>query len=157
MTDLIKPDAVNGIEAIHNDLLPWYHHVYTLKYLDYHSIPPVGERVGLSNWWWGRISWVAGLNEELGWDVITAAGTWDVTFYVMKRNDYPIVQAKVDGANVGGTIDLYNATHTNAIHILTGVVLTRGVHRFTLRAVSKNASSSGYVLVLCGLTLARTA
>ena len=157
MTDLIKPDTVNGVEAIHNDLLPWYHHVYTLKYLDYHSSPPVGERVGLNNWWWGRLSWVSGLNEELGWDVITAAGTWDITFYLMKRNDYPIAQARVDGVNVGGTIDLYNDTHTNAIHKLTGVALTRGSHRFTMRAVGKNASSSSYVLVLCGLTLARTA
>lgn len=156
------PDApyVQDDRLIDNDLLPWQHFIPSWNLLDVYT----GQGTGLQaifNVTWTRsvLSWGTANPNELGWIIPVAAGTWTALWYVGKRQDYGIAQMRVDGANVGGTYDGYVAGGANQYgsHEVTGIVLTRGEHTFTLRTAAKNAASTGYLTTICGLALTRTA
>lgn len=100
----------------------------------------------------------AAQNDEYGWDVVLAAGTWRLDFVFRKNNNYGIVTVNLDGTSLG-TVDEYNSSQTDGnVGSITGfTVATTGKKRLSFKAATKNASSAGYFVVCQGLALTRTA
>lgn len=142
---------------IENDLLPWSHTI------DAGAIPDAstaltGSSVINKTWWFGLLAWTGGLNSFISYDVYTARGVWRMEWFRDKRSDYPIVQYDIDGVNVGDPQDLYAAARTRVVHTFDGIYLDLGWHRFTTKAVSKNAAATtAYTNVFSGLILTRLA
>jgi hypothetical protein len=97
-------------------------------------------------------------NDEIGWDFIMAAGTWNLNMTFMKIANGAIATVNLDGAAVG-TIDTYNSatTHNNHATVTGFAVPTNAKHRVSLKMATKNASSTGFELLMCGFQLRRTA
>lgn len=148
-------------DVIDNDLLPYNHLLTAHSTLDVFAGVGTGvQQFHTDLWTFSVITYTTvQTTGEIGWYIATAAGTWDIQWILSKRNDYGISQARVDGVNVGPTVDLYAAATANYyMHRVNGVALTRGEHLFTLKQNgTKNASSSAYLQVVSGLSLVRTA
>jgi hypothetical protein len=97
-------------------------------------------------------------NNEVGWDVVLAAGTWTITLIGIKSTDYGICTVSLDGSSVG-TLDMYAASSTNNnVMSLTGVTVSAtGKKRLLLKMATKNASSSAYKAAVNIVSLLRTA
>lgn len=97
-------------------------------------------------------------NDEIGWDVIMAAGTWTISILTVTGASSGIITASLDGTTVG-TIDLYSAsTVFNSLKTITGIaVSTSGKQRLLLKMAAKNPSSSSYAASLSAVRLLRTA
>jgi aerobic-type carbon monoxide dehydrogenase small subunit (CoxS/CutS family) len=70
-----------------------------------------------------------------------------------------IATVEVDGTSVG-TVDTYSAASEvdHVVTTLSGIVVaSSAMHTLTMLMATKNASSTGYVLLLQWLTLRRTA
>ena len=68
-----------------------------------------------------------------------AEGTFELTCQLTKAVDYAIVQFHLDGAKVGGPIDLYNPRVIPTGELSLGTFdLTRGVHKLTVEIVGAN-------------------
>lgn len=160
----IYPDApyVQDDRLIDNDLLAWNHHITCHNFFDVYNGNGSGtQRLFNVGFHFSVCSWTTvQTTGEMGWTIPIGAGTWTVVWYTGKRNDYGISHARVDGAQVGSTVDLYvnNAAHQQMIHTVSGLVLAAGEHSFTFKQNgTKNAASSGYIQVVSGLCLTRTA
>lgn len=95
------------------------------------------------------------------WDVPNLqldAGTYAFQEIAPTNNDAAIGTVLLDGSSVG-TFDQYTATLTyNVVKTITGIVVaTSGAHHLQVKAATKNASSSGFVLRLCSMQMIRTA
>lgn len=98
----------------------------------------------------------AAINSEINFDVQLAPGTWTFEMLTDGFSDHPIVSVQVDGVTQG-TVDLYRATAvSNLRSSLSGLPLARGKRRLRLVNLSKNASSSGYQVILQHIQLRRT-
>lgn len=97
-------------------------------------------------------------NDEIGYDLILAAGTWRIDLIVTKTTAGGIASVRVDDVEVG-TVDTYNGstTRNNAASVTGITVATTGLHRVSLKAATKNASSSAYIIAFNMLTLRKTA
>ena len=96
-------------------------------------------------------------NDEVAWDVVLAAGTWDVTLHHRKSTNVGIYTVTVDGSSIG-TVDGYAAAAAAAATTISGVsVATTGKKRLKFKMATKNASSSDYVATIHKVTLRRTA
>jgi len=96
-------------------------------------------------------------NDEISWDHVLAAGTWDIHVWVRKSSNTAILTVLIDGVSVG-TADTYAASPTGAQVSVTGAtVALTGKKRITFKAATKNASSSDYVMNLMTVELRRTA
>jgi hypothetical protein len=98
------------------------------------------------------------VNDEIGWDVVLAAGTWTFSLLYTKISPGGIITVSLDGSSLG-TIDTYNAATTpNQRASITGIsVASSGKKRLLLKMATKNASSSNYWAALQALGLIRTA
>jgi hypothetical protein len=96
-------------------------------------------------------------NDEVGWFVNLGAGTWEAKFWVRKSTNTAIITLNLDGASQG-TVDTYAAAPAAATLSITGwTVATSGKHTISIKAATKNASSSAYVLNFTVIELHRTA
>lgn len=154
--------GADSAEVLDNDLLPWFH------WLDGLNTPsatsPALNTAHLYNTAWPLLglSWTTpaaatAVGSFLAWDIWTAEGTWTLQVPCDNRGDYPIVQYAVDDVNVGPTFDRYAAAGAIAHHVVPGIVLARGYHRFKSIIVGKNAASTAYTHVFSGAMLTRTA
>lgn len=93
----------------------------------------------------GYISSDGTQDAEIGWDVVLAAGDWNLYVLAIENNDNGIITASLDGASVG-TIDQYGASLTlNVVQSVTGItVSTTGKKRLLFKMSTKNGSSSSY-------------
>lgn len=100
----------------------------------------------------------AAQNDEIGWDVYLAAGTWEFWLLHITNNNRGIYTVTLDGASVG-TIDGYSAGSVSYVEspIAGHVVATAGLKRLLLKMSTKNASSSGYVGSIQLVGMRRTA
>lgn len=97
-------------------------------------------------------------NDEVGWDVVLAAGTWTVEIICTKGTTRGVYNISLDGLSIG-TLDSYAASTTdNNVLSITGVtVASTGKKRLLLRMAAKNTSASSYVGTLNLVSLLRTA
>lgn len=100
----------------------------------------------------------AAQNDDFSYDIALGKGTWRLTLVHHKGTGRPIYTALIDAVSVG-TIDGYNgSTVNNSVSSISSIaVATGGKKRLTIRAATKNASSSGYTMALSWITLDRTA
>lgn len=97
-------------------------------------------------------------NDEVGWDVVLAAGTWTFSVVCTKGTTRGTANVSLDGISIG-TIDMYGASTTdNNLLSITGVtVATTGKKRLLVRMASKNVSASSYVGTINLVSMLRTA
>jgi hypothetical protein len=96
-------------------------------------------------------TWLALLADGAG-DSLTlttpslAAGTYSVSLRYKAHSARGILQASVDGANVGSTLDQYAATAGFMSRTFGSVTLGAGAHTLRLSCTGKNASSTAFTL-----------
>lgn len=97
-------------------------------------------------------------NDEIGWDVVLAKGTWTISLLHAKANNAGIYTVSLDGVTVD-TIDAYaSATTYDNVSSISGYdVASTGRKRLLLKMATKNASSAGYYGYLQSVSLRRTA
>ncbi len=96
-------------------------------------------------------------NDYVTWDIVLSAGTWNATFFVRKSSNTGIITLELDGVSKG-TVDTYSASIAYGKVSITGfTVSATGKTVLKVLAATKNASSSGYLLELFGISLRRTA
>jgi hypothetical protein len=100
----------------------------------------------------------AALNDELSYSVALPAGTYHVEAMTTKGGGSGIMTIKWNG-NTVSTHDLYNATAVVNFRVVSSSfnVLIPGVYAFGIKAASKNAASSGYLLSVSWYQFIRTA
>src|SRR3990167_1758173 len=96
-------------------------------------------------------------NSELVWPLYLDSVTWKVADVHVTNGNYGIA-TYIFGATTIGTIDYYSAgTVSNVYAEITGFVnVTPQAADLTVRAATKNASSTGYYLELMSIALIRT-
>jgi lysophospholipase L1-like esterase len=83
-----------------------------------------------------------------------AAGTYDVKVLYKANFNRGIVQAGIDGANLGSPCDEYAATATQQVACsLASKTLTAGNHAMRFTVTGKNASSAGFMMVIDQIAL----
>jgi alpha-galactosidase len=75
-----------------------------------------------------------------------AAGTYQFQLRWKANNNRAKITFKVDGAQVGGTLDQYASSVSYKTTTFGSKALAAGVHKIRLTATSKNTSSSSYVI-----------
>lgn len=95
-------------------------------------------------------------NNYLEYPVLLAAGTWKVDFYSTRGTDRSIITISIDGSDVG-TVDAYGSTQINTPYTLGSITIaTSGIKLLRFTAATKNASSSGYIMMLYVVSMTRT-
>lgn len=96
-------------------------------------------------------------NAELNFDVVLAAGTWDIRILSLTNNLSGIYTVQLDGVTVG-TIDHYSASVVRNIWgaVNSVAVATSGKKRLKFLMATKNASSTDYRGYLTAIQLQRT-
>jgi polygalacturonase len=74
------------------------------------------------------------------------AGTYSVTLRYKAHTARGILQASVDGMNLGGTLDEYVATPAFMTRTFGSVALPAGAHTLRLTCTGKNSASSAFTL-----------
>jgi hypothetical protein len=98
-------------------------------------------------------------NDEYGWDLILAKGTWLLEFLAQKNVNNAIAQLRLDGANLT-THDLYAASlsYSNYFQSVGISVAASGKHRVSFKAATRNASNTtGWFMPIQFVSLRRTA
>lgn len=92
-------------------------------------------------------------------NVLLAAGTYTLQVFRAKGSSYGKFDVYVDGVKVTSTpLDFYNSTSVESNVKISGIVIhSDGVHEIKFLNAGKNASSSGYNLVMKMMGLYRTA
>lgn len=99
-------------------------------------------------------------NDELTYYVVLEAGTYKFNVLTDKDINRGIIQLRLSGANIGTTVDTYAASRVSQLYASLGtgiVIATGGLQTISLKAATKNASSSGYIMALSRLEITRTA
>jgi len=85
------------------------------------------------------------------------AGTYTFIMIGTTANDCPIMDIQIDGTSVG-TGDYYSAgTVYNVRKTITGVAIAGGIHNIDVICNGKNGASAGYLTMLQGIVMYRTA
>jgi hypothetical protein len=96
-------------------------------------------------------------NDEIGFDLVLAAGTWTVYVVYFRYTNQGIMSVRFDGVEKG-TIDAYGSAAANMVGSVTAIaVATTAKIRVSLKMATKNGSSSAYFLYLSQIVLVRTA
>jgi lysophospholipase L1-like esterase len=83
-----------------------------------------------------------------------AAGTYDVRLLYKANTNRGIVQASIDGANQGPTCDQFAASPAQQVACgLGSKTLTAGNHTIRFTVTGKNASSTGFMMVIDQISL----
>src|SRR5262249_49403316 len=82
------------------------------------------------------------------------AGTYTVKVLYKSNTNRGIVQATIDGANQGSPCDQYATTATQQVACSLGTkTLTAGNHAMRFTVTGKNASSTGFMMVIDQISL----
>lgn len=105
-----------------------------------------------------RMNSTGTLNDQVGYDVVLAAGIWDLLFYVNHFTNNGIITASIDGVNLGTTWDTYGADAHNLPVSHSGIVVaSSGKKRLLFKMTGKNGASSAYTgRIEGGMVLRRT-
>lgn len=97
-------------------------------------------------------------NDEIGWSVDLTQGTWTLALMYRQLGSQAIATVNRDGTSIG-TIDQYAAAQTNNVTTaITGFAVARsGSHTISFKAATRNASATGWFLVIQKIQLRRTA
>ncbi len=97
-------------------------------------------------------------NSSITFNIILAAGTWDMQTIHNSDSDQAIATFKLDGVTIG-TIDHYAGGFANNVRAsITGIqVATSGKKVLTITNPTKNASATGYGLRIQHIVFKRTA
>ncbi len=96
-------------------------------------------------------------NDALTWDIWLDAGTYTFSAWVRKTSNTGIITLNQAGASQG-TVDTYAASPALALVSITGwTVASSGKKAMQVKAATKNASSSGYLLEFFSVIFRRTA
>jgi hypothetical protein len=98
-------------------------------------------------------------NNEITFDVVLAAGTWELTVIYAKGGNIGICTPTLDGTDLA-TFDGYNGAGATVNNVYTqggATIAATGKKTLKLKATSKNASASNYFLQIQWITLRRTA
>lgn len=97
------------------------------------------------------------VNNQVSYSVSLPVGTYIIELLAVKNNSSAIMSLIFDGSTVA-TYDLYNAAGVfNFRDFTTGFnITTPGVHTFSIKAGSKNASSTNYDMLLSWFQFIRT-
>ena len=94
----------------------------------------------------------AALNDSATWTTSLVAGTYDIRIIGTSAASQGQVQFYLDGATIGSVLDEFSASTL----LITGVsVAAQGTHTIKATVTGKNASSSGYAVVLAKVILTR--
>jgi len=80
------------------------------------------------------------------------AGTYQVQLRYKPNTSRGQLTVKIDGVQVGGTVDEYNASQTYLTATLGNATLATGTHSIVLTVTGKNASSSAFLITADKLT-----
>lgn len=96
-------------------------------------------------------------NDEMSFDLILTAGTWDVELLYIKDSSNGIFSVQFDGIEKG-TIDSYAAavSYNNRTTVSGIATVTSGKMRLTLKMATKNVSSTSYFGEIQHIQLRRT-
>lgn len=97
-----------------------------------------------TDWEMVRRASSAAQNDEVTYDFYADAGTYDLVVFHRRASNGGIFTVQIDGVTVG-TVDNYAAAAASVRSVITGVVVTTGVHTLRLVMTTKNASSSAYL------------
>lgn len=97
-------------------------------------------------------------NDEVGWDLAMQRGTWRLDGIFHKFASACIVTVLVDNV-AKGTIDLYSAAAVdNFAGVVAGIYIPSSKKvKVSLKAATKNASSTGFDLAFSAITLTKYA
>jgi hypothetical protein len=96
-------------------------------------------------------------NDEITFPVVLSAGTWTLTVLFDRNTDRGIATFALDGSSVG-TVDMYGTSLVNQVGTIAGIsVAADGKKILSMKAATKNASSSAYRLPIQLVVLTRTA
>lgn len=88
------------------------------------------------------------LNDERTNGCMLRAGTYTMTFWYYRISSAAVMTVYIDGVSQG-TLDMYNAVAAaNSVATMSVTVVGDGYHKITLKATSKNASSTNYNMFL---------
>jgi hypothetical protein len=82
-----------------------------------------------------------------------SAGTYAVSLRYKAHPNRGMLQASVDGANVGGTLDQYAATAGFVTHTFGTVTVGTGAHTLRFTVVGRNPASGAYTISIDTVTL----
>lgn len=110
------------------------------------------------NFYNGIVQAGTAVNNYMEWSVVVDAGTYTLRTLYAKNTNQAIITISIDGgADLGTSIDTYNATFSaNQQSDITGIALTAGAHLVRFKAATKNGSSTNYAQALYGFSLTRT-
>lgn len=151
----VASEAAGG--SFDEDLLPWLIDIDVFGAhgnTNFDSV--VGSTTNAIHAWWIESNGTQ--NAERYWDVVLAAGTWDVMLIYVKGTDRGIYSVQFDGVEKG-TVDGYNGstTYNNRTSVTGITVATSAKIRLKLKMATKNASSSNYYGDIIHVQLRRTA
>lgn len=154
--DAGKSPVWDGSDYVLADL-PW--HVQIVPMLG--TIPIIGTLstyAGAFEFGGGAYNNSSAQNDEFGWDLVLAKGTWLFEGMYQKSPNGGIASVKLDGAVIG-SVDLYAAATINNFYfqIPNIAVASSGKKRLTFKAASRNAASTGWIMAVQGISLRRTA
>lgn len=97
-------------------------------------------------------------NDAIAWDIVLAAGTWDVHFWVRESTNTAIITLNFASVSKG-TADTYNGSAVYAKVSVTGIsVATTAKIQVQAKAATRNGSNStGWVLAIFAVEFHRTA
>lgn len=96
-------------------------------------------------------------NDRIDYNVYLDVGTYTCAFLTIVYTDEAIITLLIDGGSVG-TVDCYGDLAYNQLKSVTGIVITTaGLKTLSVKAASKHASSSDYIIRLDSISLYRTA
>lgn len=98
-------------------------------------------------------------NDEFGWDLPLAKGTWLLEYYFQKNANNAIAQPRLDGVNLNPQ-DFYAAgiSYSNGGNSPGIVVGSSGKHRLSFKAATRNGSNTtGWFMPIQYVSMRRTA
>lgn len=169
----LNKNFANGTPYLMDNILPWSVQVLPIVV---GAVPAAtqGATYSLSGGWniaalaatgpihpgeWVNNGGTPAIGDELAWDVVLAAGTWEVNVVYLKFATAAIFKLRWENNDVLTGIDSYNASTTyNSVATVSLGVLSTAKHRLSLAVTGRNAANTtNYLLGIQGIHLRRTA
>lgn len=96
-------------------------------------------------------------NSEINWDIWLDAGTYKFALIHQKDSDRGIYSVQLNDV-AKGTIDGYAASGVSNVYdeSVSGIAITAGLYEFSLKMLTKNASSTAYQAAIQSCAWIRT-
>ena len=95
--------------------------------------------------------------DQINYSVSLAKGIYTAKFIVSRGTTRGILDLLLNGSSVGINDNYYSSSDRTHVFSINNILITRpGLLTLSIKANGKNPLSTGYALVLCGITLFRT-